>query len=941
MDNSMFDRFRMIIFSNEQISKQIHSLHLSNANASWQIQPFLSRLSSAQLTNLQSLTLIEMTENNLELIKSVLPFLSRLISFHYTGYDKQIDEILFLLPMTELRVLTIPELPEDVKVITKLSSITHLTVSSVNLGKLIPILAQASQLRHLKAERWDDDIYIREESSDQSSVRNVAMRLEQLTIEFHYSTDGFFGGIFQQTPNLTTLKIDMFYSDNPIRAFQWEELIESHLPCLHTFKFNFSYNGSTEFWPVQMWFEEFQDDFWIEEHHWYTEYSIGDDSAMIYTIPYISERLQLFKDVILHLPEDDEEAKEEMIDVCRQYYRNNRQFLKQIDEFQEDYHQDASIDWYTKDGFIYRLINTALRTENIEQLYRFRYYIADLSKQLRVEYQKFKLGDENIIVLHRGTIMTRNEAEQLQANKGQLIAVNTYWSTSRNKTVAHMFIHNQQNDADLVAVLFQIECNTQDEHNSVIFADIAGYSEIPDEDEVLFDIGAVFRIENITQGTIDTPDVLVVQMKTTNEGQDVLEEYRNQNREEMNVESPTIMLCTILKRMGKFDQSHQLLQRLLDHPNGQNLIHIHNRLGITYKDERRYDLALEHFEQALQLIDSSDPSQRKYAAFIHHNKGLLYARREQLDKALEFYEYAIEMLKKEISTPDTGIAQFLSSIGRIYFHQRKYQKALQYQQDALQMREECLPANHLVLAFSYADIGNIYRRQRDYGQALHYHKKALALRQRYLPANHHNTAYSLHEVGKFYFKMDYIPSLLEDIAKTFDVDASKDAFADSLRYRLEALELQWQVEPVDYSRLIYRLDQLVSTYEQLNNVDDSLKYAKQALEIQRSIQPDNYLAVSQRLDHLGFMCKLMRNLNDALMYYEEALNIRARHLPDERWYLACSWKNVATVYEQMRDHRRALDSYKRAWTEYHVNYQHKHSFCHEMSRNIARVKRYL
>ncbi|CAF1346520.1 unnamed protein product [Adineta steineri] len=651
--------------------------------------------------------------------------------------------------------------------------------------------------------------------------------------------------------------------------------------------------------------------------------------------------LQLFKDVILHLPKDDEEAKEEMINVCRQYYQKNRQFLKQIDDFQEHYHQGACIYWYTIDGFIYRLINTALRTENIEQLYTFRYYIAELSRQLRDEYQKVKHGNESMIQLYRGTIITRNEVEQLQANVGQLIATNTYWSTSRKKSVAYMYITGCQNDTDRMVVLFQIECNLRNEDNSVIFADIIGSSNFPQEKEVLFDIGAVFRIESVVSDTIDKTEVVVVQMKTTNEGKDVLEEYQNQNREEMVVESPTIMLCTILKRMGKLDQSYQLLERLRLHPNKENRVHIYNRLGITYKDERRYDLALEHFEQALQLIDSSDPSQRKYAAFIHHNKGLLYAKRKQHDEALEFYGEAIAMLTKEISPPNTGIAQFLSSIGRIYFHQRKYQEALQYQQDALQMREECLPADHLVLAFSYADIGNIYRRQRDYEQALHYHKKALALRQRYLLANHYQTTYSLRDVGKTYFEMDSIPSLLEDIDKTFDVDASKDASADSLRDRLEALELQWQIEPVDYSRLIYRLDQLVATYEQLNNVDDSLKYAKQALEIQRSIQPYNYLAVSQRLDHLGFMCKLMRNLNDALMYYEEALDIRAKHLSKNSWYMGCSWKNLATVYERMRDQRRALDFYNRARTEYHVNYQHKHSFCQEMSRNIARVKRYL
>ncbi|CAF0822656.1 unnamed protein product [Adineta steineri] len=557
-----------------------------------------------------------------------------------------------------------------------------------------------------------------------------------------------------------------------------------------------------------------------------------------------------------------------MINVCRQYYRNNRQFLKQIDEFQEDYHQAVSIDWYTKDGFIYRLINTALRTENIEQLYIFRYYIADLSKQLRDEYQMLKQGNKSMIELYRGTIITRNEVEQLQANVGQLIATNTYWSTSRKKSVAYAYINGCQNDTDRMVVLFQIECNLRNEENSVIFADISGSSNFPEEKEVLFDIGAVFRIESVASETIDKTDVFVVQMKTTNEGKDVLEEYQNQNREEMDVESPTIMLCTILKRMGKCDQSRVLLERLLDHPNGENLVHIHNRLGITYKDEHQYDRALEHFEQALKLTDFSDPSQRKYAAYIFHNKGLLSATRRQLKEALELYEQAITMLKKEISPPNTGIAQFLSSIGRIYFQQRKYQKALQYQQDALQMREECMSANHLVLTFSYADIGKIYQRLHNYEQALHYHKKALDLRQRYLLPNHHNTAYSLRDVGKIYFEMgkheqarQYYFDSLEIIEKWLSA-----SFKNSMPSILEAI---------------------AKTYDG-SMPEEALIYRLKALEIQKSIQSVDYVAVNQQLDYLSLMCKSKENLNDAPMYHEEAFDIQARHLSKNPSYMP--WK---------------------------------------------------
>ena len=100
----------------------------------------------------------------------------------------------------------------------------------------------------------------------------------------------------------------------------------------------------------------------------------------------------MFKDVIQRLP-DDNKAKEEMLTTCRQYYRDNHQVLKVIEEFDQTYHIDECIRWYTRDTFVYKLINKALRTEDIEQLYIFRYYISDLSKQLAQKYEKMKTGD--------------------------------------------------------------------------------------------------------------------------------------------------------------------------------------------------------------------------------------------------------------------------------------------------------------------------------------------------------------------------------------------------------------------------------------------------------------------------------------------------------------------------------------------------------------------
>jgi hypothetical protein len=84
MQQSIFNQFCTKILSNREIRKQIYSLHLSNTDACWQIQPFLSRFSLDQCIHLQSLILTEVRQQNIELIKSILPSLSQISCFHLT-----------------------------------------------------------------------------------------------------------------------------------------------------------------------------------------------------------------------------------------------------------------------------------------------------------------------------------------------------------------------------------------------------------------------------------------------------------------------------------------------------------------------------------------------------------------------------------------------------------------------------------------------------------------------------------------------------------------------------------------------------------------------------------------------------------------------------------------------------------------------------------------
>ncbi|CAF2050257.1 unnamed protein product [Rotaria magnacalcarata] len=88
---------------------------------------------------------------------------------------------------------------------------------------------------------------------------------------------------------------------------------------------------------------------------------------------------QLFNYVVARLPQN-QQAKQKMVQICKDYYRGNESEIKLIEEFEKTYRSEYPLLWYSKQAFIYRLINKALRTEDVDLLYIFRFFICDLSK---------------------------------------------------------------------------------------------------------------------------------------------------------------------------------------------------------------------------------------------------------------------------------------------------------------------------------------------------------------------------------------------------------------------------------------------------------------------------------------------------------------------------------------------------------------------------------
>ncbi|CAF1142875.1 unnamed protein product [Didymodactylos carnosus] len=257
-------------------------------------------------------------------------------------------------------------------------------------------------------------------------------------------------------------------------------------------------------------------------------------------------------DVLVRIPpnNDSNQAKQEIIEQLKQRYRNNRTQLKLIEHFYQTYKStdNEPIRWYTGKPFLYKQINRALRTEDIQMLRTFRYIISDISRCLKQEFEYIKefVGQ---ITLYRGLRVSNEELNKLKENVGKMISTNGFLSTSRSRAVALVFAGKLTTDKQ--SVLFEIECNLNElQNDAVIFADIARFSEIPNEEEVLFDIGAAFFMESVCYD--NELNVWLFKLRAVDEAAQIAEVYLERNNEfienDGSVSASTLLFSTIAKQ---------------------------------------------------------------------------------------------------------------------------------------------------------------------------------------------------------------------------------------------------------------------------------------------------------------------------------------------------------------------------------------------------------
>ncbi|CAF4364514.1 unnamed protein product, partial [Rotaria sp. Silwood2] len=232
----------------------------------------------------------------------------------------------------------------------------------------------------------------------------------------------------------------------------------------------------------------------------------------------------------------------------------NKNELSIVHEFEENYSSDRAIWWYTRESFLYRQLSKALRVQNIDLLFIFRFFIRDIQEQLE------KHQCSSSIRVFRGQLMLNEEFKLLKDSIEQLISMNPFLSISIDRRLALSFLYSSTVSDNMQRILFEIDGDPRLEGIRP-FANITTLSYFPGEEEVLFMLGSIFRLVNIDQ---NDRGIWIVRLTLCNNSdpdlQAVFDYMKNQYR---NGETTILSLGFILAQMGKYDEAEKYYRRLL------------------------------------------------------------------------------------------------------------------------------------------------------------------------------------------------------------------------------------------------------------------------------------------------------------------------------------------------------------------------------------------
>jgi tetratricopeptide (TPR) repeat protein len=517
---------------------------------------------------------------------------------------------------------------------------------------------------------------------------------------------------------------------------------------------------------------------WTQEYHrvtgvYQTVRSLRDH--LLQTLPQVSSGLipviitsesttndipftycQLLKESML-CNDDDSDLKKDMLEFCRFHYESNPIEMNNIDKFEEEFTPQKVIWWYTRNFFITKVLNRAVRTQEIDLLYKMRYIMQCLHTQLK-----------SIAMNERTTVyivldIPLDNAMKLQENINGLLLFGAYLPAMLEQPQSI----NLNEDNEQISITFSINLGPG------CGARVKNLCSSDVNIDVLININAVFRIHSVEKRNDRHWNVNLESVSHTDyQFKQLMEPLRGE------IEAPVVLLqigklllatdhyaeCDYLAELLFADESLRGDPTLL-----ASLAAVHHLLGNSDDEKGHFKAACLQFLKSLRAFQSFLPSDHPLMSASYNNIGSMFFKDNEYNEAITFHQKALDCQLKSASPDTDAIATYSNNIGAVYYEQGKYLEALKHLQRAATILERLSPSEKsLHLCLIYQKIAAIYWRMNKADEALEYYKKTLDIQLVSLPPTAHQISVTYFNLSTAYARVGQIDDAVMTAEKSIE-----------------------------------------------------------------------------------------------------------------------------------------------------------------------------
>ncbi|CAF1514062.1 unnamed protein product, partial [Adineta steineri] len=333
---------------------------------------------------------------------------------------------------------------------------------------------------------------------------------------------------------------------------------------------------------------------------------------------------QIIKEILLSIKFNQNHIQD-YIDYCRDPSKGNIKDVKNIKQLEDQYHNKTPIYWYTRDMFLYSMLNKALRLMDGDIITRMGFFIGDLHRNIEKLHQEQYAAktDVDTFTLYRGQGLSKEDFEQMKNAEGGLISFNCFLSTSKDRDVSYLFAESNLANPDLYGILFVITVDPS--QSTSPFAFIPSIGDFEEEEEVLFSMHSVSRIQHIKQ--MDGNNRLYqVNLTLTTDNDSELNRLTDYIRQESSLhEDGWYRLGLALIQMAQYDKAEHIYQVILDQTDDEeDKASIYYPLGFIKNNQENYKEGLAYYDKILTISKQSLPANHPNLATSYNNIGVVH-----------------------------------------------------------------------------------------------------------------------------------------------------------------------------------------------------------------------------------------------------------------------------------------------------------------------------